>query len=116
MRPRVLRRNLALAGIGAVLAGAVLGTGIARADGELDPVEVAYVKAYGASAVCPTIDAYPSEAGVTGVWQAIVEDGFYPDAAVDIINASVAVYCPRHWGLLEYIGAKARGEIAGYIA
>lgn len=32
MRPRTLRRRLALAGFGAILAGALLGTGIAKAD------------------------------------------------------------------------------------
>jgi hypothetical protein len=107
-RARTVNRALVALALGGLLAAGA--TGIARADGELDPVEVAYVQAYGASAVCPTIDAYPSEAGVTGVWQAIVEDGFYPDSAVDIINASVAVYCPRHWGLLVRIGQQARGE------
>jgi hypothetical protein len=36
VRPRVLRRRLALAGLGAILAGATIGTGIAKADsGEL---------------------------------------------------------------------------------
>jgi hypothetical protein len=32
MRPRVLRRRLLLAGVGAILAGACIGAGIARAD------------------------------------------------------------------------------------
>jgi hypothetical protein len=36
MRPRVLRRRLALAAFGAVLAGALIGTGVAKADSDTD--------------------------------------------------------------------------------
>lgn len=32
MRPRILRRRLILAGLGAILAGSIIGTGVAKAD------------------------------------------------------------------------------------
>src|SRR5690606_30639802 len=117
MRPRVLRRNLALAGIGAVLAGATIGTGIARADGVITNVEAAYIAAYGATAVCPTIDAFPDASVAAAVMEGSHDDGFTYANAVDIINVSVQEYCPRHWPLLQAIGAKARGELKGrYLA
>ena len=43
----------------------------ARADGNLDPDEQVFVDLYGADAVCPTIDDYPSRPGVQGVAAAI---------------------------------------------
>lgn len=117
MRPRRLRRRLALTAFGIVLAGACLGYATdARADGVLSNVEWAYVQAYGAAAVCPTIDLFPTEAGVMGVMAGIAEDGFTGDSAVDIINESVSSYCPRHWPLLQAIGAKYRGETGSYVA
>lgn len=96
----------------AVLIGACVGVS-ARADGVISDTEQAYILAYGESAICPVINAFPSEAGVMGVLEGIHDDGFAYDAGVDIINASVAQYCPTYWSLLERIGAKARNEIAG---
>jgi len=110
MRPRALRRRLGLMFLGALIAGCVLGTGVARADGQISNVESAYIAAYGAGAVCPVIAEYPSTAGVLGVAQGIMDDGFTAGDAVDIINVSVATYCPEYWSLLERIGAEARGE------
>jgi hypothetical protein len=110
MRPRVLRRRLILAGLGGMLAAAIITTGVAKADGVLSDTEAAYVMAYGAGAVCPTIAEYPSMAGVMGVAQGIMADGFTADSAVDIINASVAAYCDRYRPLLQALGAEARGE------
>jgi len=105
------RRALTLIGLGGMLvAGVLFGAGAARADGILSDTEAAYVLAYGAGAVCPTISEYPSTAGVMGVAQGIMSDGFTADSAVDIINSSVANYCPQFWTLLERIGAEARGE------
>jgi hypothetical protein len=95
----------------AVILGASLGLAArANADGVLDTAEIRYIEAYGASAICPVLDEFPSKAGVFGVAEGIVDDGFSPDNAVDIINTAVWEYCPRHWSLLEGIGAEARGE------
>lgn len=118
VRPRVLRRLLISAAAGAVLAGTGIGYATdARADGVISDAEYAYIQMYGAGAVCTTISEYPTESGVMGVMAGIHDDGFTYDNAVDIINASVSTYCPRHWGLLQAIGAKARGERSGgYVA
>ncbi len=83
----------------------------AHADGVLDDREAAYVVKYGAGAVCPVIAEYPSTAGVMGVAQGIMSDGFTADSAIDVINASVATYCDQYWPLLQRIGAEARGEL-----
>ena len=83
----------------------------ARADGYLDDDEMVYVEMYG-DAVCSTIDDYRSLAGVTGIAEVIVEDGFTPDSAVDVINASVQGYCPEHWSLLQAIGKASRASTA----
>ncbi|BDY33203.1 hypothetical protein [Mycolicibacterium mageritense] len=112
---RTARRRI----IGTLSAAVLIGTGAgyiatpaARADGVLSDTESAYVLAYASTAVCPTIAEYPSKAGVLGVAQAIMDDGFAADSAVDIINASVQDYCPKYWPLLQRIGAQARGEQA----
>jgi hypothetical protein len=79
----------------------------AKADGYLDDDEMVYAEMYG-PAVCSTLDDYRSMAGVMGIAEAIVEDGFAPDGAVDVINASVQAYCPEHWSLLQAIGKASR--------
>lgn len=114
IRPRVLKRLLVSMAAGAVLAGT--GIGYARADGVVSDAEFAYINTYGAGAVCATIDEFPTQAGVFGVGQGIIDDGFTADSAVDIINASVAAFCPQHWPLLQAIGAQARGETSRFVA
>ena len=96
----------ALIAAGVITAGTVAPT--AKADGVLSAGEVAYVAAYGAGAVCPTLDSHPSTSGVLGIAEAITDDGFAADDAVDIINASVWEFCPWHWPLLVGIGQAAR--------
>jgi hypothetical protein len=117
MRLRKLRRLLALMLFGGILAGTGIGwsVGQARADGYISDTECAYINTYGASAVCATISQFPTEAGVMGVAQGIIQDGFTADSAVDIVNASVSEFCPSHWPLLQAIGAKARGETRRYL-
>ena len=96
----------------ALLGAALYYSAPARADGHLDRSEVDYVLTYGAGAVCPVIDEYHNAAGVAGVMRAIEQDGFSADSAVDIINTSVAEYCPRNWPLLHAIGNAARASSA----
>lgn len=95
----------------------IIPVGIARADGVIDDTEYAYISTWGPVAICPVIDEYPSAAGVVGVMRGIMDDGMTADSAVDIINASVHQYCPRHWSLLQAIGRAARGEtlVAGHV-
>lgn len=96
---------------GLVVGSIVVATAaVSRADGFLDEDEQVFVELYGEDAVCPTITEYRSMAGVMGVAEVIVDRGFTPDAAVDIINASVEVYCPQHWPLLQAIGRAARAQ------
>ena len=111
MRPKKLRALLAFVGCGVIAAGAALGTGAARADGELSTWETPFVIKYH-DAVCQTMDEYPTLPGVMGIAEVISEYGFADGDVADIINASVAAYCPRHWDLLETIGRAARGELA----
>lgn len=80
----------------------------AKADGYLTTDEAAYANAYGASAICPTLDDYPSTSGVLGVTDGIISDGFSADNAVDVLNVAVWEYCPRHWPLLVGVGQAAR--------
>ncbi len=85
----------------------------ASADGQLNSVETAYVNTYG-QAICEVLDQYPSEEGVKGLGDVIMgEDGFAPDSAADIVNASVLAFCPRHWGLLVALGTAARRNQTG---
>lgn len=95
---------------GLIIGATLYGASDARADGILDHTEADYVIAYGAGAICPTIDQYHSAAGVMGVARSIITDGFTADSAVDIINEAVSDYCPRNWPLLVAIGDMARAS------
>lgn len=92
---------------GLLIGGALYGASDARADGKLDGIETDYAITYGPVAICPVIDKYPTPAGVFGVLRGIQGDGFAPDSAVDIVNASVYEYCPRHFPLLQAMGRAA---------
>lgn len=98
----------------AMLGAALYFASPARADGTLDAEEDAFVQLYGEGAICSTLDDYPSVGGVIGIAQAIVEKGYEPDSAVDIINASVWLYCDQYWPLLEAVGKAARASQANY--
>lgn len=97
-----------LMGCSALLGAAVYYASPARADGTLNEDEAAYVSLYGDGAVCATLDDYSSASGVVGIVSAITEDGYTADSAVDIVNASVWAFCPRHWPLLQATGRAAR--------
>jgi hypothetical protein len=109
VRPKTLRRRLALVGMGGLLAAAVATMPAARADGVISDMEAAYIAAYH-GAVCGVLDEYPTAAGVVGIMRGIQDDGLSADSAVDVINASVDGFCSRHWPLLVRIGREARGE------
>lgn len=83
----------------------------ARADGTLDEFEQDYVTSFGAGAVCPVIRRHATPAGVIGVVTGIVNHtGWDEGSAVDVVNASVWLYCPDQWPLIVAIGKAARGE------
>lgn len=114
MRPMVaqtVNRLIAAATITLFCAAAAMfGIGVARADGILNATESQYVARYGESVVCASIVGTPTPAMVLTVVQAVMQDGFAPDSAVDVTNASVALYCPSEWPLLQKVGRMARGE------
>lgn len=71
----------------------------ARADpGQLDPDELEYIAAYGAS-ICRMIDGDPSPPGISHIGELIINDGYDGESAADIVNYTVAIYC-KHWGVL----------------
>ena len=107
-RARAVNRTLVLVAFGAMLAGGATAT--ARADGILNATEAGYVHDYGRLIVCAPLSGTPAPATVIAVTKAVMQDGFAPDNAVDIVNASVLAYCDEHWPLLQRVGAMARGE------
>lgn len=111
MRPRALRRRLALAGVAGMVAAATVTTAVARADGALSATEAEYVATHGQFLVCQALDGYASPATVVVAVQAVMGDGLTPGNAVDVVNASVLAYCPDHWPLLQRAGAIARGPV-----
>ncbi len=78
----------------------------------LTTAESAYVQQYGA-AVCGALDKYHTISGVVGVVKGVVNSGFSPAEAVDVVNASVATQCPRNWALLQQTGAYFREQQKG---
>lgn len=90
MRPRRLRRLIALAGFGAIIAGGALGTGVARAD------ETDQYASLNAGRICRTLDQYPTVAGVTGILQAVMNVGFTPHDAGLVVAKAVVNSCPEH--------------------
>ena len=81
----------------------------AHAD-SLTTAESNFVVQYGETVVCPTIAKYPSIGGVIGVVKGVMDQGFTPKEAVDITNASVAMYCPKWYPLLQKTGAYFREQ------
>lgn len=102
MRPRQLRRRLSAAAFAAILAGTGIGwgAGIAKADPGAD------YAADHAAAICITLDAFPSFAGIEGIAQAIVQQGYlsYWDAG-RAIGVSVGFVCPEHSALVKAYAA-----------
>lgn len=95
------RRALVLVGLGGLIAAAMVGTAVVA---KADPVD-SYVLTY-APAVCSTLDEYPSVAGIEGIGMAIVEDGYTPRQAGEIIARSVVGWCPSHMPEVQAFIAK----------
>lgn len=99
-----------LLGCSALIGAAVYYAAPAAADGYLDADEESYVRSWSGH-ICQAITYEPTLGGLVSVAQVIYSDGYRPDDAVDIINASVATECPQHWPLLVAVGRVARGEM-----
>jgi hypothetical protein len=108
VRPSRLRRWWIAAAAVSVLAGAGVGHA-AEAQADVDPVAVEYAKD-NAAAVCSTLDDFPSVAGVAGIAQAIVEQGYlsYYQAG-QAIAISVMAVCPEHQPVLDRFIARYSG-------
>lgn len=87
--------------------GVVLFAASAKADGYLDDDELVFSELHGQS-ICDVITEYYGLSGVLGVHQAIMDEGFTADSAVDVLNFSVHEFCPDNWRLLVAIGRAAR--------
>lgn len=99
-RARAWDRTLVGMAVGALGAAAVMFSAPARADVVDDYV------ADNAHIVCSVLDDYPSVAGVEGVGMGIMDDGFTPKAAGQIIARSVIGLCPEHLDEMRAFVAK----------
>lgn len=78
-------------------------------------VSAGTIDAY-ATAVCETLDMYPSTGGVTGVAQFLMFDqGYTSDDAASIVVQSVIGYCPHHVPVLKRFIA-LYGDDTGVVA
>lgn len=98
IRPRSLRRRLTLVGLGGLL---MLSVGVltlpeAHADNRVDE----YTRD-NAGRVCRVLTAYPTFAGIEGIADAIVADGFTYGQAGAIELKSVLALCPEHLPLWQ---------------
>lgn len=112
IRPRRLRRLLALTAFGAILSATGIGWATdARADVGTD------YAADNAVAICKTLDAYPSIGGIMGIGQAIVNEGYlsFFDAG-RAIGVSIAVVCPWHQPLMDRFIATYAPQSGSYVA
>lgn len=95
VRPRTLRRRLALAAFGVLIAAGCL-VSQAKADPAYTEAEQAYVAMWGPVAICPILTKYPSLGGLTGVIQGVEADGWEGYDAGQIVGAAIRTYCPRY--------------------
>ncbi len=93
--------------VAALIVSAFVFAPAAHADGYLDDDELVYSELHG-QVICDVITDYYGLSGVLGVHQAIMDDGFTADSAVDVLNFSVHEYCPENWRLLVAIGKQFR--------
>jgi len=100
MRPRALRRRLGLVFLGALIAGAVLGTGIARAN----PLDDYVID--NAATVCSLLSEYPSTAGVEGIVIALHDKGLTAQEAGEVVGRSVVGWCPEFAPIINLFIAK----------
>ena len=91
MRPRTYRRAMPLATFGAILAGATIGTGLAKAD---NPVQTA-------TAICVALDRNPTVAEVMRIGTILADNGLTFRQAGFVIGSAVAEFCPWEQPVLD---------------
>lgn len=95
-----------------IVTGAFLAAGVffaAPSKAAPDNASVAYAAAYG-SIVCQVLDEYPTESGIFGIGEAIVEDGLSYEQAGYVIALSVGEICPRHTALILSFARNHSGQ------
>lgn len=80
-----------------------------HAKADVDPEAYAYAAHY-ASAVCATLDDYPTVNGMLGIMSAITDDGLSDYQAGQVVGLSVTEACPRYIYLLDLFVAKYGGS------
>lgn len=93
MRPRQIRRLYTLMASGAILAGSVIGTGIARATPD----------------VCTALNASPTVGTVEQLVVGFMGDGLTPGDAGELIAVAVMAQCPQFKPVLERFVASYTG-------
>ena len=95
-----------------LMCGAFLTAGIVAATpAKADPTTLAYAAVMG-EIVCTTLAQFPTYSGVTGIGQAITEDGLTLDQAGEVMWMSVANICPEHTSLLMRYAARYGTDLA----
>lgn len=95
-------------GIVALLGGAVYWASPSSAD---EDTRVRDYTGLNSQRICQVLDEFPTEVGVLGLGEAIVEEGFTAFEAGRIIGDSVLTDCPQHSRLVLRFAAKyLRGE------
>jgi hypothetical protein len=87
-KPSRFRRLAAFAAFGAILAGAILGTGVAKAS-PLDDYTVV-----NAPIVCALLNQTPNVAGVENVISALHDKGLTSAQAGEVVGRAVVGWCP----------------------
>ena len=108
MRPSTVRTWVGGFATGALLIGSLVRcTGTAHADAAQD-----YEALYG-SAVCMTLDDYPSVSGMLGIMQSIVEDGLTEYQAGEVVGIAVHDRCPEYTGLArKFVARYSKSSVA----
>lgn len=95
-----IRVTLSCAAGAAIAAATILIPPIAKADTHDDAIANQYANQY-AGAVCSTLADYPSVAGLTGILQAINQDGLTNYQAGEAVGISVINLCPQYTWIID---------------
>lgn len=90
---------------------AALITLAAPAKAEPDGAAIAFAVVYG-QIVCDVLDDHPTESGIMGIGEALVNEGLTWRQAGQAIYIAVDDYCPHHLALIEAFANNQLGNIA----
>lgn len=102
---RTARRIALGVTLGALIAGgAIESCTPARADDDvnhLSRVQFAYAKTYGATIICPAVDADPTIGMAQVQLLAVMTEGFTQAEAQSVLSSAVQMFCPNRFELIE---------------